>query len=191
MKEGILLVRLRTSEKIIMGLKDIGEFERAREVELEQRIENLEIAAAFKQSFDFCPVYFFYSNCSKDVRMGNYSDCLIDFDLKKLEDPPVGLENYFTAEFSHIQKSDDAYFQDNVLRYDTTGYKSQQKTYAGGTELGPDALIVMDRNFRQLGGGFPSWVRTYEGFPVLRRKKPKAVARLNQALHEFYRKASN
>jgi hypothetical protein len=46
----------------------------------------------------------------------------------------------------------------------------------------------MDRNFRQLRDPFPAWIRTYEGFPVLRRKKPKVVAKLNEALHAYYMK---
>ena len=188
MKEGVMLVRLKTSEKVIEGLKDAGLYDKAKEVRQEQKKENQEIAAAYHKSFDFCPVYFFYSDCSGKVREGDFKDCLMDHNLEKLKSVPEIGDNYFISEFSYVQKTDPAYFDKNIMAYDTTGYKIKQKTYYGGTELGPDAVIIMDRHFRQLRGPFPSYVRTYEGFPILRRKKPKAVAKLNEALQEYYKK---
>ncbi len=188
MKEGVMLVRLKTSEKVIEGLKDAGLFDKAKEVRQEQKEENQEIAAAYHKSFDFCPVYFFYSDCSGKVREGNFEDCLMDHNLEKMKSVPEIGDNYFISEFSHVRKTDPVYFDKNIMAYDTTGYKIKQKTYYGGTELGPDAVIIMDRHFRQLRGPFPSYVRTYEGFPILRRKKPKAVAKLNESLQEYYKK---
>lgn len=188
MKEGVMLVRLKTSEKVIEGLKDAGLFDKAKEVRQEQKQENQEIAAAYHKSFDFCPVYFFYSDCSGKVREGDFEDCLMDHNLEKIKPAPEIGGNYFISEFSHVRKTEPVYFDKNIMAYDTTGYKIKQKTYYGGTELGPDAVIIMDRYFRQLRGPFPSYVRTYEGFPILRRKKPKAVAKLNEALQEYYKK---
>jgi len=46
LKDGVLLVRLKTKEKVIMGLKEIGNQEQALEVEEEQKQENLEITSA-------------------------------------------------------------------------------------------------------------------------------------------------
>lgn len=188
LKNGVLLVRLKTSEKVIQGLKEMGHFDMAEEIRQDQREENLEIAAAFKESYDFSPVCFFYSDCTRDIKEGNYDGCIMDHGLNKISSMPENIGNYLVAEFSHVQRSDEAYFQDYTLRQDTSGYKTQQKTYTGDTDLGPYALIVRDRDFVQLRSPFPYYVRTYEGFPILRRKKPKTVARLNEALHEYYSK---
>jgi len=155
-------------------------------VEEEQKQENLEITSAFSSSFTFCPVFFFYSYCTSNIRDGEFPGCLMDADLKELNEIPSNVENYFVAEFYFVERNQDIYYQDYELREDTSGYKNPRNLYYGDTDLGPDALIVRDRDFIQLRHPFPFYVRTYQGFPVLKRKKPKVVKKLDDGLHEYY-----
>jgi hypothetical protein len=187
MKDGVLLVRLMTRDKSIAAMQEMGKDEQAARLKEEQHEKNLEIAEAFKQSFTFCPVYFFYSGCSKEIRERQFQGCLMDSSLEILEKVPP-FDHYFISEFWHVERNQDKYYQNYTLREDTSGYKTKQNIYYGDTELGPDALIIRDSSFIQLRHPFPFYIRTYEGFPLLQRKKPKAVKKLDEGLNEFYQK---
>jgi hypothetical protein len=81
LKEGALLVRLRTSELQIEGLKKMGKTEEAEKLKAEQEARNNSIIAAFKKEFTFCKVYFFYSNHSAEVTAGNCRNIIFDADM--------------------------------------------------------------------------------------------------------------
>lgn len=188
MKESVLLVRLRTSEFKIQAMKEAGMSELAKEAEAEQYEENLEIAEAFSKHFDFAPVYYFYSHCSDQIIVHQFNGCLMNSALEPVNVNESAIINFFIAEFWFVEKDETPYFSHYSFDYDTTGYKERRKNYYGGTELGPDALILRDNNFRQLKPPFPFYVRTYEGFPILRRSKAKTVQKLNENLHEYFKK---
>lgn len=188
MKKSVLLVRLKTSQKKLEAMRESGLTQLALKTEQEQRSENLKIAEAFENNYDFTPVYFFYSDCSREIIERRPEGCLMNASLEPVTVNPSLSDNFFIAEFWHVEKDPTAYFSDYSFEYDTTGYRTKRKNYYGGTELGPDALILRDAYFRQLRPPFPFYVRTYEGFPLIRRSKAKTVSLLNQNLWEFYEK---
>ena len=59
LKDGALLVRLKTKKNTISALRKIGKSKLADEIEKKQSEYNLNIITAFKTNFDFCPTYFF------------------------------------------------------------------------------------------------------------------------------------
>jgi hypothetical protein len=188
LKEGALFVRLKTSETTIEALRGAGKYEEAEMVDERQKEKNREIVDAFTRAYDFSEIYFFKSRYSKDVRNRNWDGVLLDTSLQPVADPPPIHVNFYIAEFWHIERSDEGTFQGYAYKLDTTGYQSKQKVYSGDTELGPYALIIRGPDFMQLDRPFPFFVRTYEGFPVIRRKKVKVVDKMNQKLHNYYKK---
>ena len=66
LKEGVLLVRLHTKQPVIDAMKERGSFKKAHYIKEKQEAVNKEIVAAFKD-FDFCKVYFFYSQFSDSL----------------------------------------------------------------------------------------------------------------------------
>jgi hypothetical protein len=188
LKNGALFVRLKTSENTIDALKSAGEYERAQRVFEHQQKENLEIIDAFMQEYNFSPLYFFSSSDSRKVLDRDFEGVLLDQDLTVVKEVPPDNISFFIAEFWHIERSDEGTFQANILKDDTTGYRSKQAVYTGDTELGPDALIIRGPDFVQLDHPFPFFVRTYEGFPVIRRAKKKVVAKLNKKLNDYHMK---
>ena len=81
LKEGALLVRLRTSELQIAGLKKMGKTEEAEKLQKEQDEQNKSIMLAFKEHYKFSKVYFFYSNNSALVTAGKLDGILFDADM--------------------------------------------------------------------------------------------------------------
>jgi len=156
--EGALLVRLQTKNKSITALREKGNDKLADKIEAEQRKYNLEIASAFKTLFDFCPVYFFYSDDSQKIRERQF-DQVVFLSESLLPDTEIKLtKDYFlTAEFGTIE---------------------------GENAFG--ALIIKDDQFKELERPFPYYVRTFESLPIVRRSVYKTVLMMNAKLHEFY-----
>jgi len=80
LKNGALLVRLKTSDLIINGYSKQGKTKMAEEARLKQELDNKEIMAAFKQAYNFSSVYFFYSSHSDEIKNGKCKDLIFDVD---------------------------------------------------------------------------------------------------------------
>jgi len=169
--EGALLVRLTTRKKSIEALRKMGNENAANTIEKEQARKNKSIINAFLINFNFCSVYFFYSDYSDLVKERQFNK--VTFLNKNLEKDSVKIFNgtkFLTAEFNEV-------LADTAKNY-------------GGNNNGITALIIMSDQFIQLRRPFPFFVRTFE-FLSLRRKDYKTVRILNRELHEFYNKQNN
>ncbi len=97
LKQGALFVRLKTSDLQINALKQKGREKEAEQIHRKQEMENKEIAEAFKNSFDFSKIYFFYSTNSAEIKKGNYKYFLLNTDLQK--DTSFNGNDYLIGEF--------------------------------------------------------------------------------------------
>lgn len=101
LKNGALFVRLRTSELKINALKSKGMLKEAEEIRVAQENTNKSIIAAFKANFKFCPVYFFYSNYSTQIKEGNYKGLIMDVNMQV--DSSFSSNNYLIGEFDESE----------------------------------------------------------------------------------------
>lgn len=185
MKNGVILVRLMSRENAIQALKNAGQHEKAQAVMDQQKEENLEITKAFVDEFDFCPVMYFYSSCSKNIMDREFQGCLMNADLAPAQEADVSsIDKFFIAEFWHVESSDEKYFTHYSLETNEEGDKEIRTNYGGDTEIGAAALVIRDASFKQLQDPFPFHVRTREGLPW-ERSKAKTVEKMNQGLHNY------
>ncbi|HEX8516218.1 MAG TPA: hypothetical protein VF868_08465 [Bacteroidia bacterium] len=96
LKDGALLIKLKTSENVINGLIKDGKPEEAEKVREEQLIRNKEIAQAFTETISFCKVYFFYSSNSAAVKSGDLGS-IMNGSLEA--DSTFNTVNYLIGEF--------------------------------------------------------------------------------------------
>lgn len=169
LKAGALLVRLKTSENKISKLIEYGRNSEAEKVKREQLEDNLNIIQAFKNHFEFCPVYFFLSGNSKQVRSGELGNIFVNENLE-IDTTIQFTGEYLTADFSRTQ---------GVPTKDENGTQ-----VATTSSFGLPALVVMDKNFVQMSNPFPATVRV----PMFRDAiiKDRAVQSLNNDLFYFY-----
>jgi len=162
LKNGVLLVRLKTSENAIKYLEQQGKYEEAEQLFQQQKINNLEIINAFKQHFTFCPVYFFFNNQSQKILNSDFENVFLTENLSI--DSSIKLINpvYYFAEFDILETSDEA---------------------SGGT--GIEALIIKDKNLKQLSKPFPFYVRKNELMMGTRNIR-SVVIMLNFNLEQYY-----
>lgn len=102
MKNGVLLIRLFTNDAKISGLEAAGKTTEAQKAAEIQNRENKDIILSFSQVFKFCPVFFFYSSDSEDIRNGNFEGKVFDSSLS-LIDPSEIKGTIFTGEFSETE----------------------------------------------------------------------------------------
>lgn len=98
----MLLVRLKTREASIAALEKMDRHKEAEQLREKQYRENKETILSFSQAFNFCPVYFFYSDASNLVRMGKLQGQIFNSQLELVDADELG-KPFFTAEFSETE----------------------------------------------------------------------------------------
>ncbi|PIX32598.1 MAG: hypothetical protein COZ21_12805 [Bacteroidetes bacterium CG_4_10_14_3_um_filter_31_20] len=161
LKNGILLIRLKTSENKINALIEMGKIEKANKIKTKQYIENKAILATFKNRFKFCKTAFFYSNKSKYIQENKFSNIFLNDSL--LIDSTIVIDSkkpIFIAEFGTLEPDTMIYF--SHYSYEPNSDFSVKKTehyYSSSSNIDIYALIIKDQNFIQLNKPFPYYTR--------------------------------
>lgn len=179
LKNGALLVRLKTKEKSIEAYYKSGAFSLAKKIEAEQAAENRLIMSMFKEHFTFCPVYFFYTHHTKQVQAGVKQGIFLNNDLQP--DPTIVLpaDTFYIAEIDALLET----LPDEEPDEPDSQPADKQSQHAHTTLQ--RVLVIKDQNLIQLRRPFPFYVRlTFDQFMYLKFEK------LNHRLHRFYQEAS-
>ncbi len=166
LQEGALLVRLKTRQKTIDAFKERGYLKMANQVKEKQKIKNERLVNAFRKNFNFCKVYFFYSDDSENVSQKMYEGIFLNENLEK--DAKVVLKEDFvlTAEVGNVVS-------------DSNITSASGREYAANTGMSESLLVIKDSNFEQLRRPFPYYVKAGDRFI------DKKVAKLNKRLFNF------
>ena len=108
MKEGVLLVRLVRHTAKIEQLRKMNQEDQAAKVEKEDAKKNKKVMEAFAENFDFCPVYFFYSDYSIDVKnkaFGGYISENMEIRTKHNPLAKNKLFSYFTVTVKRLSNT--------------------------------------------------------------------------------------
>ncbi len=158
LKEGFLLVRLRSIEKQMAALRYRRRRTDAYRLRNETKQKNAYTVNAFTEHFDFAPVYFFYSKHSGKIRSNQLDSIVLSNEMLPVAAGRLEGKPFLVAEFAEIQPP------------------------ANGAGL--PALIVLDAQLHQLEDPFPFYVRT----SVLGEEglETEAVKKLNDNLHQYW-----
>lgn len=106
LKTGILLVRLPTIKSKISKLKEMGKFAEAKKISTFNKQFHFDVIHSFAGNFHYCPVYFFYSNNTEDIKNGNINGNIFDQKRKKIKNLDTPLEQIFFAEFGQVHQQE-------------------------------------------------------------------------------------
>lgn len=171
---GALLVRLKTNTNTINRLKTAGNIDLATQVERETQLTNKAIIRAYNKKFEFCPVYFFYSDCSDSVKHKNLTGIFVDSTLSVNSSIVCNATFYLVAEQGSIYDS-------------SLGIVSESqapKAVEKGTASKEVAIVVKNRYFIQLHKPFPYYQKGYS----LKKHYTDYVENFNNSLERFYDK---
>lgn len=188
-KKGVLMVRLRNRDAEVAYLKKYGRLNEAKKVEEKRASLNKSLIKAFRANFNFCPVYFFFSEDSKQVRLGQFDSVgFVDTSLRVVDTIRPNPTYYLTAELGKVVADTARHFGGYRTVEGENGLE-RQPIYHTGPDAGFKALIIKSDQFIQLVHPFPYYVRTYFEHPNERRMM-WYVKKLNLALIEYYQKLS-
>lgn len=163
LKNGVLLVRLNSSNNQIQQLIDQGKYREAYRVEFNQKLENEKVMTAFNEQYTFSEqTYFFYDHQSKAVRNGNYQDVVFKANGMAIGSPIQDSTHVYVADMGNI------WFEDF------------QNYFSG--------IAILDSDFNQLKDPFPYFVRKVKSLEWLsiNRDYASMVDQLNQNHKDYY-----
>lgn len=177
LKEGVLLIQLKTKQNTIDAYLSKGLTEKANKVKRLQALDNKSIIKGFRQYFNFCPVYFYYSSDLTNLKDKNFS--AITFLDDSLAPTPLDINldtvNYY---ISGISKSN---FNNTTLN----NIPNYERPYERGIKF--DAFIIKNKDLQQLATPFPYYSKTHVAVKVNDKKRWESIKKLNARLHSYYR----
>ncbi len=175
LKNGALIVRLKTNDRSIAAYRNSGRTELADKLTEENKIQNQKLLDAFKGFFDFCKVYFIYAKNTNALLQNQQNIFLndtlaIDTTIKLTE------KHFLIAEYGTITAN---------VRTDEYHYKGVYHTEPSASASSTSVIFISDTSLKQLREPFPFYQQTYLG------NYNKAVQSLNQNLSKSYFKLDN
>lgn len=149
LKEGALVVRLKTNKKTIDALNASGKTEFAKQKTIETYIANRHLVRAYQKYFTFCKVYFIYSNNSDSLLKGVKQGIFLDTNLL-VDNSIIMKENFYL-----LADRDYAYNSSiGFVREDSAAMVKET-----GTPVREMGVIVKNKYGHQLKRPFPFMVK--------------------------------
>jgi hypothetical protein len=149
LKQGAIVVRLKTNKALIDELKKQGKDKLALEKQKEQYAINMNTIHAYKDKFDFCKVYFIMSNSSDSLLNGVRSGIFLDTNMNV--DPTITMNEkfYLLAERDYGYNSSIGFVKEDSAR----------KVVETGNPVKEMAVVLKNKYGHQLKGPFPYFVK--------------------------------
>lgn len=156
LNNGVLLVRLKTATNTINAYKRQGYSEKANQLEQARISDNLQIIEAFRTQYHFSRVEFFYSTDSRKVMNGDLNGIFLNDSLQ--HDSSIKIDSsaeWYIAEVDFLEPVTGRRWE--LTDNDSTDKKSMTTHYRS-SDFSRTAIVVRDKNFKQLRRPFPYYV---------------------------------
>lgn len=149
LKEGAIVVRLRNNRLLIEELRKSGKKDLAIQKIMEQYAMNKNTMMAYLDHFDFCKVYFIYSNSSDSLMNGSRKGIFLDTSLNI--NPEIELKErfYLLAERDYGYNSTIGFVKEDSARL----------VRESGTAVRMMAIVLKNKYTHQLKAPFPYLVK--------------------------------
>lgn len=175
LKEGALIVKLKTNQLAIDALIKQGKQDLALKKKLEMFAINKTIMLAFKDNYNFSKLYFMFSNYSDSLLNGKRTNLFLDTNLKI--DPTLELkENYYLViEKDFIYNSSIGFVKEDSAKF---------VRESGNPEI--DVAFVIKNKFGfQLHRPFPFFIEYYSMYSkILTGRKFDFPIRVYKDIHQ-------
>ncbi|MBL7931391.1 MAG: hypothetical protein JNL60_05800, partial [Bacteroidia bacterium] len=119
LKEGALVIRLKTNKLLIDALQKEGKDELAEQKRMEALGINKNISRAFRKNYTFSKIYFIYSSSSDTLLKGARSNIFLDSNL--VVDPNLTMNEsfYLICEGDYVYNSSIGFVPEDSARFQT------------------------------------------------------------------------
>jgi hypothetical protein len=174
LREGALIVRLKSNTTTIEKLREKGYDEAANEMIQRIKIENQALVRQINNHFDFCPVYFIYSHDAKHIKNKEFDKVtFLSSDLKPDSTILFTHKTFLTAAYGTISAN-----RETKVYSHTKDYPEETNTYQGISDLQVTVFYIMDEEFRRVMDPFPGSAGVFNSYK-------NAVKRMNTKLYQF------
>lgn len=149
LKKGALVVRLKTNKLLIDNLIKQGNTQLAQQKELEMYAINKNTIFAYLDNFNFCKIYFIYSNSSDSLLKGRRSGIFIDTALKVNPSIVMNEAFYILAERDFAYNSSIGFVTED----------SAKNVVEKGNPVKEMSIILKNKYGHQLKAPFPYYVK--------------------------------
>lgn len=156
LKQGALVVRLKTNGAAIRALQQDGNKTLAEKKKAETFVINKNIMNAYLNHFRFCAVYFIYSNSSDSLQKGIRSGIFLDSNLQINPSIVLAEKYYLLAERDMVYTSSIGFVpQDTAAKVKETGNAIKEMS-----------IVLKNKYGHQLKKPFPFYIKdkTYSDF---------------------------
>lgn len=171
LKNGALVVRIRTNDKKIELYKNAGKENLAKDLEEKYAERNMEMIKGVKESFTFCPVYFIFSEDFSKVLNGERTGIFLNENLEIDNSITLDELTYFFLDYGSVYAE---------LISNPNSPRNKEVT---STPVQQSALVIKDHNMVQLLSPFPFYSS------VKFNEFEKAAKHLSSDCFKFYAKA--
>ena len=172
LKDGALLVRLKTRSKSLKAYEKAGAHSLVKKMKKTQNAENQLIIDLFNEHFNFCPVYFFYTDDTELLLADQQEGIFLNDNLKKDKNIVLDKDFFLIAEFGVLLE--EKVWADSLLEA-----ANQNKIYQH--QVLNKVIVIKDKNLEQLKRPFPLYVKA-----SAERFWPRKIAKLNKRLQKYF-----
>lgn len=188
LKEGALFVRLFDKSMQIELIERRNKPETVKAYKAKVKKENLEIINAFVTEFDFCPVYFFYSKNSNEIRNRDFENMSF---INNLGEPDStikpNVDFFYTADITE-SRIDTFFYYQNVVTENNEHITTKSNLSKSSSF---EALVFHSDKLIDLKKPFPYHTKTLSSLPIFSRSYKSVVDRANHKLNLFYSRFEN
>ncbi|MBA3679752.1 MAG: hypothetical protein H0W73_00980 [Bacteroidetes bacterium] len=145
LKNGALVVRLKTSKKLVDALRSQGKTVLADEKQLEQDAININTMRAYINNYTFSKVYFMYSNYSDSLLNGKREGIFVDTTLTVDSKIVMNEKFYLLAERDYTYNSSIGFVPEDSARIQIEK----------GNAIKEVPIVIKNKYGHQLKGPFP------------------------------------
>ncbi len=153
LKNGALVVRLKTNDKSIAAYRSMGKNELANKIVAEREALNRKISDAFRYNFSFCKVYFIYAK-NTDALLKRQPYIFLNENLQVDSSIQLKEDFFLIAEYGSFTTNE---------RVDEYRYSGVYQTQPTNTTASESSYVIMDTTLTQLQEPFPFYVPVYLG----------------------------
>ncbi len=148
LREGALVVRLKTKSLLINSLMKAGDIVGAEQVKLEMKATNLCVMRAYYRNYNFSKLYFIYSNSSDSLQNGIRENIFLDSSLAIDSRIKMQEKFYLIAETDNLYNSSIGFVKEDTAKFVTEG---------GSPTLTDFPIVIKNKFGHQLKRPFPYW----------------------------------
>lgn len=154
LKEGALIVRLKTDAMTVNALKQQGNYKLAEKRELELYAINKTVVISFKDYYTFSKVYFIYSNYSDSLFKGKRTNMFLDTNLQIDKNIIMKEDYYLIADKDFLYNSSIGFVKEDTAKFvKESGNPERHK-----------AFVLKNKYGHQLHNPFPFYIGYYTNY---------------------------